>query len=53
MKALCHAGCNDIHNASCATVAKDIDIHDDRPFCPAVEKSEHPLGRFEWKMDDG
>ena len=46
-------GSNDIHNAPCsATVAKVIDLCDDWPFCPNVEKSERPLGRFERKMAD-
>ena len=43
-------GSNNIHNSLCsATVAKVIDVSDNQSFCPIVEKSERPLGRFEWK----
>ena len=46
-------GSNDIHNASCATVVKVIDLRDNRLFCPAVEKSARPLRRLERKMAYG
>ena len=36
-----------------ATVAKVIDLCDDGPFCPVLEKSERPLQCFNWKMAGG